>query len=82
MPPYRYRALVPHGVADTGEIKRAAQMIYDAKKPVIISGRGVVDTNAFDVVKALADYLTAPVAMSYLHNDAFPSDHPCCLWRV
>ena len=77
MPPYRYRALVPHGVADTGEIKRAAQMIYDAKKPVIISGRGVVDTNAFDVVKALADYLTAPVAMSYLHNDAFPSDHPC-----
>lgn len=76
MPPYRYRALVPHGVADTGEIKRAAQMIYDAKKPVIISGRGVVDTDGFDAVKALADYLTAPVAMSYLHNDAFPSDHP------
>ena len=67
---------MPHGVADTEEIKRAAEMIYAAKKPVIISGRGVVDSDAFDEVKALAEYLTAPVALSYLHNDAFPADHP------
>lgn len=63
-------------MADTEEIKRAAEMIYAAKKPVIISGRGVVDSDAFDEVKALAEYLTAPVALSYLHNDAFPADHP------
>lgn len=76
MPPCKYRASVPHGVADIGEVKRAAELLYSAKKPVIISGRGVVDSNGFDEVKALADCLTAPVALSYLHNDAFPADHP------
>lgn len=76
MAPSRYRANVPHGLADLGEIKRAAELLYSAKNPVIISGRGVVDSDGFDEVKALADYLTAPVALSYLHNDAFPADHP------
>lgn len=76
MPPCKYRASVPHGVADIGEVKRAAELLYSAKKPVIISGRGVVDSNGFGEVKALADCLTAPVALSYLHNDAFPADHP------
>src|SRR5699024_6754795 len=27
------------------------------------------------VVKQIAEYLTAPVAVSYMHNDAFPSNH-------
>ena len=76
LPPERYRAMNPRGAADAGEIKRAAELLLNAKNPVILSGRGVVDSEAFEEVKALADYLTAPVAMSYLHNDAFPADHP------
>lgn len=74
--PARYRAINPRGAADAAEVKRAVELLKNAKKPVIISGRGVVDSNAYDEVKAIADYLTAPVAMSYLHNDAFPADHP------
>jgi len=31
--------------------------------------------NAVEKVKNLAEYLSAPVACTYLHNDAFPSDH-------
>ncbi len=76
MPPCRYRAIHPHNIADMGEIRRAADLLANAKKPVIVSGRGVVDADAYDEVRALADYLTAPVALSYLHNDAFPADHP------
>lgn len=76
MPPCRYRAVKPHGIADMEEIRRAVELLKGAKKPVIVSGRGVVDSDAFEEVKALADYLTAPVALSYLHNDAFPADHP------
>eukprot|EP00494_Astrolonche_serrata_P002074 UN02080 len=34
--------------------------------------------NAMDNVKALAEHLNVPVATTYLHNDAFPSNHP--LW--
>ncbi|MGI6679268.1 MAG: sulfoacetaldehyde acetyltransferase [Dehalobacterium sp.] len=78
LPPYRYRALNTRGAGDPVELARAAEILANAKNPVIISGRGVVDADAFDEVKALAEYLTAPVAITYLHNDAFPADHP--LW--
>lgn len=47
-----------------------------AKNPVIVSGRGVVDSDALEIVKAIAEHSTAPVAVTYLHNDAFYGDHP------
>lgn len=78
LPPYRYRALNTRGAGDPYELGRAAELLAQAKNPVIVSGRGVVDADAFHEVKALAEYLSAPVAVSYLHNDAFPADHP--LW--
>lgn len=76
LPPHRYRALNTRGAGDPYELGRAAEILAAAKNPVIISGRGVVDADAFEEVKALAEYLSAPVAVSYLHNDAFPADHP------
>ncbi|MEL7563874.1 MAG: sulfoacetaldehyde acetyltransferase [Dehalobacterium sp.] len=78
LPPYRYRALNTRGAGDPYELARAAEILSQAKSPVIVAGRGVVDADAFEEVKALAEYLSAPVAVSYLHNDAFPADHP--LW--
>jgi sulfoacetaldehyde acetyltransferase len=54
----------------------AARMLAKAKFPVIISGGGVVMADGVDECAALAEYLTAPVVNSYLHNDSFPSKHP------
>jgi len=82
LPPHRYRALNTRGVGDPYELGRAAEILAQAKNPVIVSGRGVVDADAFEEVKALADYLTAPVAVSYLHNDAFPADHPLAVGPI
>lgn len=56
----------------------AAQMLSNAKFPVIISGGGVVMADAVEECKALAERLGAPVVNSYLHNDSFPASHP--LW--
>ncbi|NLT94064.1 MAG: sulfoacetaldehyde acetyltransferase [Clostridia bacterium] len=78
LPPYRYRAINNRVAGDPEELKRAAELLAQAKNPVIISGRGVVDADAYDEVKEIAELLTAPVAMSYLHNDAFPANHE--LW--
>jgi len=36
---------------------------------------GAVEAEAIEDIKALAERLNAPVVSSYLHNDAFPSDH-------
>jgi sulfoacetaldehyde acetyltransferase len=53
----------------------AARVLAKAKFPVIISGGGVVMANGIRECVALAEYLTAPVVNSYLHNDSFPASH-------
>jgi sulfoacetaldehyde acetyltransferase len=57
-------------------IEQAAKLLLDAKYPVILAGGGVSQGEALAETQALADYLTAPVVNSYLHNDTFPSSHP------
>lgn len=59
-------------------LNEAAELIAQAKFPVIISGGGVVMADAIEECKALAERLGAPVVNSYLHNDSFPASHP--LW--
>jgi sulfoacetaldehyde acetyltransferase len=59
-------------------LNEAAELLATAKFPVIISGGGVVMSDAVEECKALAERLGAPVVNSYLHNDSFPASHP--LW--
>ncbi|MGQ0523469.1 MAG: sulfoacetaldehyde acetyltransferase [Betaproteobacteria bacterium] len=54
----------------------ASRLLAKAKFPVILSGGGVVMADGVKECVALADYLTAPVVNSYLHNDSFPASHP------
>ena len=56
----------------------AANLLAKAKFPVILSGGGVIMGNGIKECQALAEYLTAPVVNSYLHNDSFPASHPLC----
>jgi len=73
--PHQYR-VDARGCGSLESLDRAAQLLSSAKHPVIVSGRGVVDADALDVVKHIAEHLTAPVAVTYLHNDAFYGNHP------
>ena len=57
-------------------IARAAQLLSQAKFPVILNGAGVVIGGAIPASMALAERLTAPVCVGYQHNDAFPGSHP------
>ena len=59
-------------------LNEAAELLAQAKFPVIIAGGGVVMADAVEECKALAERLGAPVVNSYLHNDSFPASHP--LW--
>ncbi len=67
---------MPGAAVPRTQLDRAAELLAKAKNPVIVSGRGVVDADALDIVKAIAEHLTAPVAVTYLHNDAFYGNHP------
>ncbi len=57
-------------------IAKAAELLSNAKFPVILSGGGVVIGGAVDDCKALAERLDAPVTCGYQHNDSFPGSHP------
>ena len=63
-------------MGDEASITAAAELLGDAKFPVIVSGAGVVLSDAIDECRQLAECLGAPVANSYLHNDSFPASHP------
>ncbi len=75
--PSRYR-VAPGGIGNPEHFAAAVEVLKNAKNPVIVSGRGVVDSGCIETIKAMAEHLGAPVATTYLHNDAFPCEHP--LW--
>ena len=60
----------------TDAIKKAADLLSNAKFPVILSGAGVVIGGAIEDCKKLAEKLDAPVCSGYQHNDSFPGSHP------
>ncbi|MFT5743729.1 MAG: sulfoacetaldehyde acetyltransferase [Paracoccaceae bacterium] len=58
-------------------ITAAADLISNAKNPVILNGAGVVLSHGgIAASMALAERLDAPVCVGYQHNDAFPGSHP------
>jgi sulfoacetaldehyde acetyltransferase len=57
-------------------ISRAAELLSDAKFPVILNGGGVVIGGAIQDTITLAESLDAPICCGYQHNDAFPGSHP------
>ena len=71
-------ARLDRGPGGEKSLNEAADLIAEAKFPVIISGGGVVMADAVQECAALAERLEAPVVNSYLHNDSFPASHP--LW--
>lgn len=69
------------GPGPAEQIAAAARALAGAKRPFILAGGGVVQSGAkaSEALQQLAEYLTAPVACSYLHNDAFPASHELAL---
>jgi len=58
-------------------VKAAADLLSNAKNPVILNGAGVVlSKGGIAASMALAEKLDAPVCVGYQHNDAFPGSHP------
>ncbi|HVO88447.1 MAG TPA: sulfoacetaldehyde acetyltransferase [Casimicrobiaceae bacterium] len=69
---------IERGAGGERSLEEAAELLASAQFPVILAGGGVIMGDAQADAVALAEHLQAPVACSYLHNDAFPASHP--LW--
>ncbi len=60
---------------DHRQIKRAAQLIADSERPVILAGHGVVISRAWDELVHLAETAQIPVITTLLGIGGFPGTH-------
>lgn len=62
-----------------GDLRKAAELIAAAERPVILAGHGVIESGATQVLQAFAEKTGAPVALTLLGLGGFPRSHPLCL---
>jgi acetolactate synthase I/II/III large subunit len=71
--PYR-----PHPMLRVEEsgLAQAAELMRNAKRPVILAGHGVMESGAMEQVRTLAERAQIPVALTLLGLGGFPASHP------
>jgi acetolactate synthase I/II/III large subunit len=57
------------------QIKKSARVINEAQKPLIIAGKGVINSGAFSELKNLAEAAQIPVITTLLGIGSFPESH-------
>jgi len=57
------------------QIKKAVALINQAERPVLISGRGVIISQAYEEIKELAEKAQIPVTTTLLGISSFPENH-------
>jgi len=63
--------LIPH----VNQLKKAALLIGEAKRPLIYAGGGVILADAAEELKQLAEKINAPVTLTLMGLGAFPGTH-------
>ena len=58
------------------QIREAARLIIESKRPVLYVGGGVIRANAGPQLKALAELTGLPVITTLMARGAFPDSHP------
>jgi acetolactate synthase-1/2/3 large subunit len=64
--------------ANPRQVKRALEMILEAKQPVLYTGGGIIHANAAEELTKLAEALQIPVTSTLMGLGGFPGVHP--LW--
>jgi acetolactate synthase-1/2/3 large subunit len=69
----------PPSSAPLDDLKKAAELIDQAERPVILAGHGVMMSGAMDALQVFATKTQTPVAMTLLGLGAFPASDPLSL---
>lgn len=69
--PYQVSKVVP----DNNAVAEAAELLKNAKRPVVIAGGGVIASEATDELIQLAETLQIPVATAFRRFSAYPNIH-------
>jgi len=60
----------------TGQIRRAAQMMWEAERPFVYAGGGIIAAGASAELRDLVETLDAPAVNTLMGLGALPSEHP------
>ncbi|HKS47987.1 MAG TPA: 3D-(3,5/4)-trihydroxycyclohexane-1,2-dione acylhydrolase (decyclizing) [Amycolatopsis sp.] len=67
---------------EASAVARAAELLRNAKKPLIVAGGGVVYSEAEQELRAFAEATGIPVADTHAGKGAVPWDHPCAVGGI
>ena len=70
------RSYNPRPTIDREALKRAAEMINEAKRPLLLAGQGITIANAGEDLRRLVEKASIPVGSTLLGQSALPSSHP------
>ena len=73
--PVKMRGYRPKQLVGRTEVSQAAEIIRQSAKPVILAGQGVLQSGAMNELRAFAELINAPVALTLLGLGAFPASH-------
>ena len=60
----------------TGQIRRAAQMMWEAKRPFVYAGGGIIAAAASEELRELVEMLDVPAVNTLMGLGALPAEHP------
>jgi len=63
-------------IIDRQKLKKAAEILINAERPIILAGTGVVWSNATQEVLELAELLHMPIISTFPGKSAIPHEHP------
>ncbi|MDX1811519.1 MAG: acetolactate synthase large subunit, partial [Gammaproteobacteria bacterium] len=67
---------------DGERVKKIAEIISNAKMPIILAGNGVIRSNACEALVRFAEKLNIPVANTFMAKGVMPFRHPLALGSV
>jgi acetolactate synthase-1/2/3 large subunit len=59
-----------------GQIRRAAQLIWEAKRPFVYAGGGIIAADASEELRALVELIDAPAVCTLMGLGGLPGTHP------
>ncbi|RLF21617.1 MAG: acetolactate synthase large subunit, partial [Thermoprotei archaeon] len=63
-------------------VKKAAEVLAEAERPLILAGGGVIWSGAYEELVALAELLSIPVVTTLMGKGSIPEDHPLSLGMI
>ena len=64
------------------KVEQAAEIISNARHPIIMAGNGIIRSRATEQLQAFAEKLQIPVATTFMAKGAIPFSHPLSLGTV